>query len=255
MHFSHALARHPAPTLAAGLTSQTAAAPDHAHTRAQYQAYLAALQDCGLQVQALPADERFPDGHYIEDTAVIWKGLAFICRPTAERAAEAESVAQCFDGRRVVRLQDPQARIEGGDVLFCAGGRVLIGLSGRTNQAGAEALRGALLDEDAALHVELVPFEGVLHLKTGLTELAPGLLLHNPALKTDHQPDFAQVVALPPEQGYAANVLPVNGRVLIAAGYPAAAELAARYYSEVIALQMDQFALMDGGLTCLSLRY
>jgi len=255
--FTRILSRRPAQTLAQGLTTHPEfGTPDTALTQQQYDAYLAVLRAWGLHIAELPPDPRFPDGHYVEDDAVIFRDLAFITHPGApERQAEPDALAQHLHDLHQVRMRGEGAFLEGGDVLFC-GDRVLIGLSSRTNRAGAEQLASALRDIQADIRVELVPFRGVLHLKTGMTELAPGVLLQSPEMRTDYQPDFAQVVRLPMTESYAANVLPINGSVLIAAGYPQVAALAEQHYAgAVVALEMSEFKKMDGSLTCLSLRY
>jgi dimethylargininase len=181
--------------------------------------------------------------------------MAFISLPgAAAREGEEIAIAEQLAHLHLVRIQGEESRLDGGDVLFCHD-RVLIGLSGRTNRAGAEQLQAALGDVQSDLRVEFVPFEGVLHLKTGITELAPGVLLRDPTMKTDYPFDFAEVITLPAEEGYAANVLPINGRILIADDYPGVLALAAQHYSEVLPMPMSEFRKMDGGLTCLSLRY
>ena len=139
-------------------------------------------------------------------------------------------------------------------MLFCAD-RVLIGLSARTNQAGAEQLRSALRDVRANLRVDIVLFSGMLHLKSGLNQLAPGVLVRASAMQLDYDVSFADTVILPPEETYAANLLPINNTLLIASGFPAVRALAEKHYSRIIALEMTEFEKMDGGLSCLSLRY
>lgn len=254
--FTRALARRPAANFAAGLTrSAHLGSPDYDLALRQYETYLRALRDCGLELTVLPADERFPDGHFVEDPFVIYRDLAFRCRSGApDRAHEGESLAPHLSHLRIV-APPPQARIDGGDVLFCAD-RVLVGLSERTNLAGADALRRALRTVKPDILVAALPFTGVLHLKSGLTELAPGVLIQDPALRTDFDLSWARVITLPPEEGYAADVLPVNGRLFVAAGCPQALAAARTYYGDdVVALDMSEFQKMDGGLTCLSLRY
>ncbi|MCY3779436.1 MAG: amidinotransferase [Chloroflexi bacterium] len=253
--FTRALLRRPASNLADGITSAVQlGAPDYDRALRQYETYTGALQDCGLDVTVLPADERFPDGHFVEDPLVIFHDLAFHCRSGApSRQGEGDSLLPHLSGLRIV--ESPQgACIDGGDVLFCAD-RVLVGISQRTNRAGYAALRSALQSVQADIRVEALPFNGVLHLKSGLTELAPGLLIHDPALKTDCDLSWARVITLPPEEGHAADVMPVNDTVFVAADCPVAFATAAQYCERVVALDMSEFVKMDGGLTCLSLRY
>ena len=253
--FTRALTRRPASNFADGITeSAHLGAPDYDKALRQYAAYLAALEDCGLRVTALPGDERFPDGHFVEDPFVIFRGLAFHCRSgAASRRGEGESLKAHLSDLRIVEAP-ADAHIDGGDVLFCAD-RVLVGLSGRTNRAGWRALRAALRIVQPDIRVDAVPMRGMLHLKSGLTELAPGVLIHCPLLQLDYDLSWARVIELPPEEAHAADVMPVNDALVIAAGCPLALAAAEEVCSRVIALDMSEFVKMDGGLTCLSLRY
>lgn len=253
--FTRILARRPADNFADGLTTVDLGQPNIALAMQQYDYYLDALRDCGLDVTVLPPDDRFPDGHFVEDPIVIFRDMAFLCRSGAgSRRGEPQSLAQHLSHLRQIAIQGDDAFIDGGDVLFCAD-RVLIGISERTNIAGASQLRDALLTVQADLYVEFVPFSGVLHLKSGLTELAPNVLLHDPKMKLESPITFAEVIDLPADEGYAADVMPVNDSIFIPKGYPTVRTLAERYYDPVVALDMSEFQKMDGGLTCLSLRY
>ena len=253
--FSRALMRQPSANFADGETTAShLGRPDFDKALRQYETYVGALRDCGLAVTLLPADDRFPDGHFVEDPFVIFRDLAFHCRSGApSRQGEAESLKPHLAGLKIVD-PPPEARMDGGDVLFCAD-RVLVGLSARSNAAGFAALRRALQSVQADITVEPVPFSGVLHLKSGLTELAPGVLIKDPALKTDFDLSWAEVITLPPHEGYAADVMPVNDTLFVAAHCPAAYEAASKRHDRVIALDLGEFVKMDGGLTCLSLRY
>lgn len=253
--FTRALMRLPAANFAEGVTTAAhLGRPDYARALEQYHDYAQALRDCGLAVEILPPDERFPDGHFVEDPFVIYRGLAFHCRSRApSRQGEGDSLKPRLGDLRMVEAT-AESRIDGGDVLFCSD-RVLVGISERTNRAGYRALRDALRTVQADIRVEPVPFSGVLHLKSGLTELAPGVLIHDPALKTDVDLSWARIITLPPEEGHAADVLPVNNRLFVAADCPAALRAAEAHCDRVVALDMSEFVKMDGGLTCLSLRY
>lgn len=253
--FTRALLRRPAPNFADGITESTQlGAPNYTRALEQFECYAAALRACDLDVIVLPAVDEFPDGHFVEDPIVIFRDLAFVCRSGApSRENEGESLLPHLADLRIVQAP-PEARIDGGDVLICAD-RVLVGLSGRTNAAGVAALSDALRTVVPEIHVQAVRFSGVLHLKSGLTELAPGVLIHDPALRADADLSWARVISLPPEEGFAADVMPVKETLFVAAGCPAAYAIARDYHDEVVALDMSEFRKMDGGLTCLSLRY
>ena len=82
--FTRALMRRPAANFADGLTtSGHLGAPnfDALALRSNTMPTAQALRDCGLEVTViLPPDERFPDGHFVEDPFVIFRDLAFHCR-------------------------------------------------------------------------------------------------------------------------------------------------------------------------------
>lgn len=252
--FTHALTRTPTDNLSAGLTSQLLGAPDMAVAYQQHAAYEDALRSCGLTVTQLPGDSRHPDGCFVEDAAVIYGDLVVISQPGAQsRRGETDAIAAAFSGHPQVRLSG-DAYLDGGDVLFCAD-RVLIGLSERTNRAGAVALRNALRDYDSTIRVDFIPVSGVLHLKTGVTELAPGVLLFSPRMQADGDFSFAECHTLPEREWHGANLIPINESVLVMEGYPTVANLAAKHVRDVKILAMSEFEKMDGSLTCLSLRY
>ena len=57
------------------------------------------------------------------------------------------------------------------------------------------------------------------------------------------------------DESYGANCVRVNDRVLVAAGFPRLTEdLLLRGFDPLV-LEMSEFRKMDGGLSCLSLRF
>lgn len=252
--FTHALVRVPTLNMGEGITTQQLGIPDFELVLTQHAAYCEALRWCGLKVTILTGDEAYPDGCFVEDAAVIYGDLVVITQPgAASRRGETVAIQQFFHDCPLVVLQNDEY-LDGGDVLFCAD-RVLIGLSERTNWQGATRLKNALQEYRASLRVDFVPVEGVLHLKTGITELAPGVIIRSPDFATDYSFDFADVYVVPQAEKHGGHVLPINDAVLIHAGNPRVRELANRYYLRVIEIPMSEFEKMDGGVTCLSLRY
>ena len=57
------------------------------------------------------------------------------------------------------------------------------------------------------------------------------------------------------DEGYAANCVRVNDYVLVAAGYPGFEQRLRGLGYKTIPLDMSEFQKMDGGLSCLSLRF
>ncbi|MBA3824812.1 MAG: hypothetical protein H0X24_13070 [Ktedonobacterales bacterium] len=252
---TQAIVRTPARSMARGITTQNLGQPDVALAREQHATYVAALRQLGVAVTVLDADEAYPDSCFVEDPAVIYNGVAIITRPAARsRSGEVGAIRETLAAfMPTVELGGGEdVRMDGGDVLRC-GTNVLVGQSRRTNHMGLKRLTARLREIDPSLSVTGVPINGVLHLKTGMTAIRDRLLLRDPLCKMESRFSFARTFVLPREQGYAANVLPINDGVIIAKGFPMVATLAHEYYDTVIEVDMSEFHRMDGSLTCLSL--
>ena len=257
MKFTRAIVRPPCATFADGLTTAGLGAPDLPLALAQHEAYVRALEECGLAVTCLPADDRFPDSTFVEDTAVLARGLAVLCRPGApSRAGEVDAIRAAVEAEfaHVTSIVDPGS-VDGGDVCE-AGDQVFIGVSERTNEAGARQLAAHLATRGlAASLVDVRGIPGLLHLKSGIAWLGGRTLALSAPFAG--RPEFAgwDVLRVPDGEEYAANAVVVNDRVLVATGYPAfEAALRARGLSP-FALDMSEFRKFDGGLSCLSLRF
>jgi len=136
--FTKAIARRPGRSVAEGITAHPELGkPDYETALRQHDAYVAALERCGLSVEVLPALEEFPDSCFVEDVAVCAPGLAVVTAPGARsRAGETEGVAEVLSRHyaRVERIEAP-GTLEGGDVMM-VGKIFYVGLSARTNRAG-----------------------------------------------------------------------------------------------------------------------
>lgn len=256
MRCTHALVRPPAATFAQGLTASAEGPPDHGLALEQHAGYCAALTECGVEVVSLPADAEHPDSTFIEDTAVITPRGAIIARPGApsrrgETAAVAEALLRMCE--IVATISEP-GTLDGGDVCE-VGDRYLIGLSERTNRAGAEQLVRALVSLGyRTTTVDIGGIPGLLHLKTGLAWLGERRLLAWPELAEQAALRGYEVVTVSEQERYAANCVQVNGRILVPAGYPETAERLAGLGCQILPLEMSEFRKMDGGVSCLSLR-
>ena len=255
--FQHAIVRLPGAALARGLTRVDLGPPDLALAERQHAAYCDALRRAGLDVTVLPADEAFPDGPVVEDTAIVLPEGALLTRPGApSRAGEVAAVAAAL-GIHYASLAQIEApgTVDGGDICV-AGRRVFIGRSARTNAEGAAQLARWLagLGYDS-VEVDITGIDSILHLKSGMAALAGGRLLLIEALAA--HPAFAgcEQLVVDADEAYAANAVQVNGMVFVAAGYPRlAARLTALGYALEV-LDMSEYAKLDGGLSCLSLRF
>lgn len=257
MTFRHAIVRPPAATFAAGLTTAALGAPDLELARAQHRSYCEALLDAGLALTWLPEDEAHPDSAFVEDTAVLTRRGAILTRPgAAERAGEVAAIRPALEAFfPVLRAIEAPGTLDGGDVCE-AGDHVFVGISERTNEAGARQLAAFLRDDGYEVAtVDIRGLAGILHLKSGVAALDAGRLALLPELQ-DH-PAFRAFdrVVVAAEEGYAANAVRVNDLLLIAAGFPRFEQELRRRGIDVAPLDMSEFRKMDGGLSCLSLRF
>jgi dimethylargininase len=255
--FSKAIVRAPSRNFASGLTSVDLGAPVFERALEQHEAYCEALASCGLDVICLNPDERYPDATFVEDTAVLTPRGAVITRPgAASRLGEIDSIAPVLREyyRELHSISEP-GTVDGGDVCE-AGEHFFIGVSQRTNVEGAQQL-ARLLDSFgySSRLIDIRGLSNILHLKSGLAYLGGKHLVVIEALRSHKEFSGYELIRLNSAEEYAANCLALNGRVLIAAGFPALKdELDQRGY-QTIALDMSEFQKMDGGLTCLSLRF
>jgi dimethylargininase len=255
--FSHAIVRPPGKNFAEGLTTSTMGGPDLDRALLQHGRYCAALEQLGLSLTRLPADERFPDSTFVEDTAVLARGCAILTRPGApsrsgEVIGSARALVKHFGRLEIIR---PPGTVDGGDICD-ADGHFFIGLSGRTDEAGAANLARVLegLGHTSSV-VDIRGVPGILHLKSGMSYVGEGRLVAIDALASHEA--FRRYTLLPvaEEETYAANCVRVNGAVLLPAGFPKLERTLAGAGYAVVLLDMSEFQKMDGGLSCLSLRF
>jgi dimethylargininase len=155
---------------------------------------------------------------------------------------------------RVDSIQAP-GTLDGGDVCE-AGNHFFIGLSERTNEAGAGHLAELLTSYGyTSSFVDIRNMKDILHLKSGLASLGDNRLVVIEALANREEFRGYELVRVNVDEEYAANCVQVNDYVLVAAGYPVFEQTLQTLGYETIALEMTEFQKMDGGLSCLSLRF
>jgi dimethylargininase len=258
VRITQAIVRTPAPNFAAGIASAIGGGdPDVAAALEQHERYCETLRNCGLQLIRLAADVAYPDSTFIEDTAVLTAEAAIVTRPgAASRVGETAAARELLRGIfPTVREIKAPGTLDGGDVCE-VDGDFFIGVSGRTNTEGARQL-AALLRElgHNSTTVDIRASESLLHLKTGLSYLGGGVFVVSSDVVLDDALKAYDLIRVAPAEAYAANCIRVNDHVLIAAGYPLLlATLEARGY-RLATLAMSEFRKMDGGLSCLSLRF
>jgi dimethylargininase len=255
--FTRAIVRPPGRNFADGLTTVDFGTPDYEITLRQHNAYCEALRSLGLTLTALPVDEQFPDSTFVEDTAILTERLAVITRPGAlSRQGEIDSIktvlARSFGE---VRFIEAPGTVDGGDVCE-AGGHFFIGISERTNEAGAEQLAAILAAfEYTSSFVDIRQIKSILHLKSGLSYVGEGQLVVIDELAEMDQFSGYELIRVDAGDEYAANCVLINDSVLVAAGYPSFSARLKNFGHRTIEIEMSEFQKMDGGLSCLSLRF
>lgn len=252
--FNAAIVRSPGKNVVNGLRANAGPAPVFESVVAEHQAYIDALQAAGVQVTTLPPLEQFPDSIFVEDPALVFTDVAVLLRPGAPtRTAETNELAAELEARFPTVLEVSDGYTDGGDVLVTPG-RVFIGLSARTNRAGAAALKILLNGVDLTAEVVGVP-PGTLHLKTDCALVDEDTILATEALAKTGLFDGFRVLEAPADERHACNALRVNEVVFVRAGCPRTSAMLAQHGLNVIALPAAEIAKVDAGLSCMSLRW
>jgi dimethylargininase len=237
-----------------GLTSASLGLPDIEAAYLQHASYVNALESLGLNVVVMEADENFPDSVFVEDVALLTPDVGIITNPGAEsRRGEIHGITSVLNHHyeNVERIHPP-GTIEAGDIMM-AGTHFYIGLSGRTNKEGARQMINIL--NRYGMTGSMVPLRHMLHLKTGLSYLE-----HNNLLVAGEFVDYPGFesfnrIIVPDREAYAANSVWINGSVLVPQGYPETRDKIAVLGYGIIELEVSEYRKLDGGLSCLSLRF
>ncbi|MFL5247983.1 MAG: dimethylarginine dimethylaminohydrolase family protein [Myxococcales bacterium] len=242
---SRAVLRRPGPDFAQGITTASLGAPDYSLLLAQHAAYADALRSLGLAVEVLDALPGFPDAYFVEDVAVVVPDLAVIARPGApSRLGEEDGIDDVLAWHREIARIEAPGTLDGGDVLV-ADRHVFVGLSERTNREGAEQLARRL--KPHGYRVTTVPVSTGLHLKSGVSWLGARTMLVTKELAR-HFHQYRCIVA----EEAACNTVLVNDTLLVPSG---SAGAVAQAGLRVLELDVSEARKMDGGLSCLSLRF
>lgn len=255
-HFTHAITRAPAASITRGLRAIDTGTPDLALMQAHHAAYIATLRDTGATVIDLPPLDAYPDSVFVEDTALCLPQGAVVMRPGApSRLGEAAEMAPHLKAlyTHVVQISDPASFIEGGDILVTET-EILVGRSARTNAAGiAELTRLVAPWGHTVREVHTPP--GVLHFKTDCSLLAAGTILSTTRLSASGCFAGYRVIDVPEGEEAAANTIRFNDLVLMPAGFPRTRDAIAAAGFTVREIGNSECAKLDGGMSCLSLRF
>jgi dimethylargininase len=255
--YKHAIVRRPGENFAEGLTSIKGSPADYKKALEQHEAYCAALERCGVEVVRLEADLAHPDSTFVEDVAVLTRDSAILTRPGAKsREGEVDGIREPLGKffQAIHEIKSP-GTIDGGDICE-AGTHFFIGVSRRTNEEGAKQLAAFLArDGYTTSFVDIRAMKSILHLKSGIAYVGDGKLVVMEELAGREEFRGYELIRVARDESYAANCVRVNGYILIPAGFPKIArELIAQGF-RVLELEVSEFQKMDGGLSCLSLRF
>ena len=228
---------------------------DVKEAKLQHSLYVSKLEELGLSVKILDSDSNYPDCCFVEDHAVIAGDSALITNAGHDsRIGEKAVVQEALGVDLELQFMPSEARMDGGDVLHF-GDKFLVGHSSRTNKKAIEYLRKFLEKRGFDLHVIEVP-QNSLHLISICTSPMPGTLLAPEGWFTlSDFPSDAEVLWIPNNEAYGANVLPFENNVIVAQGYPTMNKILEERNLVLHPIDMSQFRAADGSLTCLSLLY
>ena len=223
----------------------------------QHEAYCAALRTCGLELTVLDQDLGYPDSTFVEDVAVLTPQAALLTRPSdPSRVGEVDGIQDTVLGyfERHERIQAP-GTLEGGDICE-AGSHFFIGVSRRTNEEGARQLAAFLAKEGySSSQVDIRSMTSILHLKSGIAYIGDNTLVVMEEMADDPRFQPYRIIPVGAAESYAANCVRINNRVLLPSGYPRIEADLKRHGFHTLPLEMSEFRKMDGGLSCLSLRF
>ncbi len=253
--FTDAIVRAPADSAVAGLRAVDTGAPDLALMRRHHADYVAALREAGVRVTVLDPLEDHPDAQFVEDTALCLPEGAVVLRPGApsrlgEAAAMAPELARFYAAPR--RIDGP-GHVEGGDILTTET-EILVGRSARTDAEGIAELARIVGDWGYRLR-EIATPPGVLHFKTDCALLDAETILTTPRLAQGGALDGYRLIHTAEGEEACANVIRVNDLVLMPAGFPRTAETLDSAGYTLRAIGNSECAKLDGGMSCLSLRF
>jgi dimethylargininase len=254
MKFTNAIVKTPATTIAKGITSVDLGRPIYDKAIQQHQNYVTALKQIGLNVTILNSDDRYPDSCFIEDVALCTPQCVIITQPGAEsRKGEIDGLAEHLSSfyKTIETIESP-GTVEAGDIMM-VGDRFYIGLSDRTNENGAIQMKTILKKYN--LDTVFVEMKEMLHLKTGLSYLEHNNLLVSGEFKKSKLFDSFNKIEIEDDEAYAANCIWVNDHILIPSGFPNTFNKMKSLGYTMIEIDMSEFQKIDGGLSCLSLRF
>ena len=253
--FTRSITRLPAESIVHGLRAEDVGNPDYAQMLKDHAHYVATLKEAGAEVTELSALEAYPDAVFVEDVALCLPEAAILMRPGADsRRGEVSEMASTLRDAydEVFKIEGP-GFIEGGYILTTAQ-EILVGRSERTDAAGVAELAAIVGNWGYRLREVMTP-EGVLHFKTDCSLLDAETILSTKRLDASGCFGNYRVIHTCDGEEAAANSIRFNHLVLMPAGFPGTRERLQAEGYEVREINNSECAKLDGGMSCLSLRF
>ena len=252
--FTRAIVKTPCRNMLNGISTASLGKPDYDLALKQHKNYIFALKQCGLTVIVLDPDENFPDSTFIEDACLITPRCAIITNPGApSRRGETIQISEAIKELDMPceNIQNP-GTLDAGDIMMVKD-HYFAGLSDRTNIEGASQLN--LILKKYGLTSSTIALKNVLHLKTGISYLENNNLLAFGEFLTHPLLSNFNILAVDQDESYAANSVWINGKVLVPMGFPKTIKIIKAAGYQTIEVDVSEFRKLDGGLSCLSLRF
>ncbi len=252
--FTHAIVRQPAKSIVKGLRAVDIGSPDYDQMICDHNDYVEALVSAGVKLISLTALDKFPDGQFVEDTALCLPEAVILMRPGApSRLGEVcEIEPQLRDLFKAVYEIEKPGHIEGGDILV-TGKEILVGRSARTNENGVSQLSEIVTPLGYVMREVFTPPE-ILHFKTDCSLLGPDEILSTKRLEASGCFDGYRVINVADGEEAAANAIRVNDYVIMPAGFHRTKVILEEHDYKVKVINNTECAKLDGGMSCLSLR-
>ncbi len=254
-HFNSAIVRKPSPSVVYGLRADDRGNPEYEGVKSEHEAYVQALETAGMAITVLPALDAFPDSIFVEDPALVFSEGAILLRPgAASRQGETKEIAPALHDNfdRVLELPE-SGYADGGDILVTPDS-VKIGISARTDLAGANGLIDQLKKLGHKGEIVNTP-KGVLHFKTACSLLDEETILITRYMSQPGLFEGFRNMILPEGEEPAANALRINETVLISARYERTIEMLDQAGFSVVPVKAVEIEKIDAGLSCMSLRW
>ena len=254
MKFTRAIVKRPCENMVNGLTTANLGTPDYGLALKQHDEYILALESCSLDVTVLPPDNNYPDSTFVEDTALLTPKCAIITMPgDPSRRGETDSIKDALNRfYTTIELVHLPGTVDAGDIMM-VGDHFYIGQSERTNLDGANQIIKIL--NKHGMTGNNIDVGDMLHLKSGVNYLENNTLVATEELWDNPEFDNFEIIRVSNDEAYAANCLWVNGKVIVADGFPKIQNSLKKAGLEIKTLNVSEFQKLDGGLSCLSLRF